>query len=881
MCIYITKLAIYKIRGANIDDQGRQKEEMDERRASKCTSNAYTSRVPDEVKSFRCFIDEDIWRGRKTESVQMIGFCGEEIEELEEGPPDVSILSVPVNNRCNLDNVSMAKEAPVISSTDMVVCVHKPGSVEFSVCSSKSGDEFKKCDLSRNQLKLISEKDWKYCDLITTPQQVINIKRRVGEVCKRANVFFHEYVGKDEAVEELHDFISEGGVRPYIRQDENGPSGDNTPNAIACMLKGDGFPAWENMSHDDGSLCTTNLNGVNCSVCTHIQRDWKLNGGDPGALVMKMNHEAVATANKLLDALTLAERAVLHATRTQSDMPSSTHQKMKAGFESIASAVYAVYPAVAAGPLFDSNQSSVIIPRFNAVFEHEKKNGYTNDSYHSQVRQVYNGGVASDGKLELSSRVILKLDTMHRVEGRLKGARIKAELKMMSVDHMNNCLARPSTYSSGLSVSVDDSLNANSQGQVPVRVLCHSGAKMSNPHMVPLHDVVRWRGERTLLRHADRHATHVFRRQNVTESSVAASQSIPYTMPIHLDNPHTDGPCVRPRHSVEVACIGDFVCGVDTQQHQLLLQRDSPPPSANDLDDNEIVGLSSHMQSLSDGLTHLFKDRFRTMEDVRNRECPDALKNAARDLTRYIPFMSALTVSGKVSVGDCIDTCAVHHDDTVKGVLNSFCGAMKTIDMAESRSPSVNAFSKIQPLVHTEALGWVAQVTPLASGMHGLATGNRVALAVKHSKHGTHDITVLLANRSTSTDPEYFSVDPKVMATKLRKASSVRNALDIHEDDPEVVFDTMWREQSPKREWLSLAQTATPTIFSVRWKRSHHDPWNISTFHVSAANTLRSAQTDHSQPYSRMISAKGYPDGKTYTTFNPNWGVKHIQTSTN
>ena len=227
-----------------------------------------------------------------------------------------------------------------------------------------------------------------------------------------------------------------------------------------------------------------------------------------------------------------------------------------------------------------------------------------------------------------------------------------------------------------------------------------------------------------------------------------------------------------------------------------------------------------------------------------------------------------------------MDSRQLHTDATVLGVLDNFCSAMHTIEKAEARSPSANVFSKIQPMVHTKLLGHVLQVAPLASGVIGCTTDNRVALAVKHSKSGLTDICVLLPSRSSSTDPEYFSVDPKVMAAELRKASSVRNALGITPHDSEVVFDTMWREQPPRRGSTALAQTTKPTTFSVKWKSSHGAPWNVSTFHMSATNTLRSAQTNHTQPHSRMISAQGFPDGKTYTTFNPNWGLRLMQTST-
>ena len=873
--------------------------------------SSFESIVPESVAVVRALSTDNI--EDVSPEIILVGFTAHEGECSKVEEPNQSKRKWSEENHVDLSFSEIDRDGDAFGKTILKTCLREDKdnttgestkTINLEVLGLQGGHKSATCyKLDQNRLKIMSQERWNATGqpLITTQAHSVNVCARVASVYKQAHAMFDNFVPLGEREREKSTFFQHGGQIPHIQDTGECPSITNC-NAFLLKAPGRMYPNWRRLQENAIPLKVDQTKGVFCCVDKDHQASWNSSGGDPELCVMKTSRESVAYANKLLEAVTLAERIALHRLRKIDAGPErASHRNSVPQLESmdrsclgktsqqaailedaklIIDRVYQLLPTVLMGTVVDGTHSIVNVPRFNAVTTKESASGISQinivgNSSNPRIFQNDQNGEDSHRVL-LSDSFLVKIHPhLQEVKGRFPGHRIRSTCTMLPVEDFKSLLRRPSTLSAGLCAKINTQLHESTGGKVPVTVECHNTSTTTDQYTTG--ECLRYEAE-TLQRYSGPRASTVtaskLRLQKPWAGKTCTNNiNIPYSLSVYSSDTLSGA---HPR------ALNDYVCIVN--QGELLTQRNSPVAKEEDVTCQELQRIEKAADTVSQALhqvlgrspsVQLLGTSVPTISGVPNR-----LELAAARLCAAAPYIAKATESGMLSISDCKVNAHYHQgNSTVVNTLNAYTDGIVVVNKAETRAGNAKSFSKISPMLHSQSMGQVLDAIPLASGFSGFATNNRAVVLVKHKLNGVVDLTILLPDKRSGTDHEFFSLDPKLKPMALRRASSVRHCLDIPHDDKHVVFGNMWKEALSQS---ARSHTKSVSMFSVKWKPSTLDEcgntvnnWRVSTFMVSCANRLRTS-TGPETP--RMKTCNGYPDNKLYTRFNEKWGLKHIST---
>lgn len=711
---------------------------------------------------------------------------------------------------------------------------------------------------------------------------------------------------------------------------------------FTVMHRDSDYPEWPSAPQQNNFLAEAAFEGCNCAPVKGLTRAFTTYGGDPDIMLMQMSRESVAESNKLLHLAAVLEHSAAAVLAANPKREVGVRQ----AFDTLMQEINMNLVATVAGDAFATNTSATTLQRSIPVFPGEESAGWGE----TRAPSASNAGVTiqpvarNREDRSLDSIFCLRMtDAVGSLRRRKSGGaphnacqgtnhiKLSSTLHFLTLADSARLVQNPASFNNGLFAHIDTSLFEEHAGRVPCRILAQNLTARPSASYMNILSNTRY-GFDNLLRymHNHNHNTRRLRPQGIATQATNCT-AIPHTLALHGRAETT-----ADHYRIRLAAFGDFTCAVDTKHGELLVQCDSPLANDEVLFPEELESLvesTNTATALSDGSSNSngkpghgntttrkpprlpqpqFSHKPKQLA-TKLVTSPHTLRECAHNLACLLPSVARLLPTGKFSMHDAIlasSTPLAAGDNASPGTqdplsttqqlqLRHITNAIGIVQRAEERQGDCNHYSKIKRMLHTQQLGRVLQVTPLAAGPGTVTTNNRAVVMVKHTPPhtGQVDFHCLFLDRQLGTDPDFFSNDVRLNAEDLRRASSVRNALGIADTDTNPVFDRCWRvavvgsAAQSKQMGDVNPTTKQRCYFAVRWKPSPFDIFRDTLFVIYNQNRQRSDYPNIENSHSRIVTvhpASNHTEGNDnasvtepdyYSTFNPAWQLRVVTDS--
>lgn len=467
---------------------------------------------------------------------------------------------------------------------------------------------------------------------------------------------------------------------------------------------------------------------------------WAQAGGDPSWLPLQMSDWVVTRVNKALEAITHLERGLSwhHRFGGRDDADSEFRRLQTQAHRCIFRAL---------GP-FVHQGSSLYLDRFNPATRAEKTHRVA-CTQHGSCQTV--GGI-SGLQHQLHNVVLLRLNPLVGPEG------LSAQVHLRSVADMNNIIRHPGSFGSGGQSVMSTEAYEDSHGNVGrhMHTMCYRPMPLV-PH--------------------------------------SASEPIAITKEVDSSGPRTlkvySADTTDPNSLLHHYTVHNWNTCVDHMNKALLVQVDPPP--FKQLPDNSVL-----LKKLAEA-TQLQNHVRVQLQLVRPQQTPpqfqfERLGMRASDDERAQTQQQCLQQL-KALCAMAMHTHGPQASDSNHHSLNYMCQRMydckkpvfgpvlklvqayhHVCDLLKEQADRLlsSKYPKVRPmyLQHQAQLGGITNVLALA------ATRTRGIVLV----HSVDDLVLLMIDRTTGTDPEYFSKCDKLQP--LKQQSSVKSCLRHYADAP-------------------------------------------------------------------------------------------------
>jgi hypothetical protein len=235
---------------------------------------------------------------------------------------------------------------------------------------------------------------------------------------------------------------------------------------------------------------------------------------------------------------------------------------------------------------------------------------------------------------------------------------------------------------------------------------------------------------------------------------------------------------------------------------------------------------------------------------------------------------------------ETIGQSRLFHPDTLKAVVDSSLAERlaKVKDLADclENSSKVKSTATMTlcplPESHARILGSIFDICAVSEDVYG--EKDRQMLLVRHgSKIGLQDISVMFPSTKLGTDPEFFSLDPRMNAELIRQNSSVRFALGI-KPNQRVQWGAITaltprcadKYMSPPNGTKVDSRIASLCVVNWTDKKGQHS----ALLQIMSAQRINAVDGLQQNGLSRVISKRSGND--TYTTVDKNWKIRVMKT---
>lgn len=611
--------------------------------------------------------------------------------------------------------------------------------------------------------------------------------------------FYNRCIPEHERAAEVSLFVLRGGVQPMI---EHTPL---SPQACKASVVCEGGVDDNNMSENTQGCHNVEIPSLNASSLPGITDEWAPCGGDPGCVPLQLNSDAVTRCNSVLYGCTMLERAM------QASESSRVNEQLYKEF--MENAYDLIAGTIGGGML--SKKSSVYVDRFNAILSSERERGWCEHPKGGvqKIHPLVNTQHVQSTRYTLSDThaeipvVLLDNIALFHFQGELsRDPGVTATITLRTKGDLLHILQNPKSYGGALHCTLDDSLYMSSHQKIPLLVKC------KNYSLVPKSKI------------------HV-----VTDMAKSTRiQDIPYSMALHTNE------TVHDPHRMILCAMNDWVCCVtsgklivqtdspalDTQPIETINYCKLKDALYCLIDAFSITYID--VQTVIEGLgTNVRTDFQITLETINTAfvflpektahlslaECVDRVRKASDSVKQLVELViliekrhsaiktidtpdKELTIMTNILMSyqsrtailakNCIDLLRAATEGVFRCVQSPDACLVQSgsmpyngTPMHSMRSPlaSWGSFSKMRPMFekHRLLLGNVKDASILFSYPRKACVMVRVGPSTRTSDED--DFVVLMIDRYSATDPEYFSSSEGLAPIKER--SSVRNALSI------------------------------------------------------------------------------------------------------
>lgn len=639
---------------------------------------------------------------------------------------------------------------------------------------------------------------------------VLEITQAFLEECKN---FYHRRVQASDRYSETQSFIHNGGVHPMIDESNLDPE---SCRASLCVQGG----------------TMQEVRGLNAAPMRGITDEWCRQGGDPSFVPLLLNTAAVKCCNSVLEACTYVQRAIIAG---EPSVSNSRYHKVTM------QRAYSLLRDIIAGDLL-SSKSTVYVDGFNAVVDADRKRGWCEhpllgvQKLHSLVKGTHHVSDKYAVSHHDSEIPVVLLDPMafFKFEGEIRHSnKITACIHLRSKVDANHIRCCPKSFGDSLHAYIDDSLFEDSGSVTPRTAICKSY------HMSPIRSGVCVAN---------------------TLSETMDIPRVPYAIPVHPNTPAFDNPIV--------CAMTDWVCAVNNGT--LLVQVDpetecNPPQRLQDVvlcmtETFSVAYLETQaMFESRDLLTSRLRHIDTSFASVPLRplsrnECIARIRVAAKAITDLARLVAAFQMhqSSRQPMQPCLDfnehasLCSLK-DSLDQSALLSCVDWLRIANEAANVEKPLSG-SKIRPMFqrHQDLLGRITDAMVLV--VYPRRACVMVRVAAFQSRDGRprnspqDDFVVLMFNRHSGTDPEYFSATDKFQALKRR--SSIRHAMKEATGHEELQIHSVYAAPTyGKKRWgvgprLCLHGRKLRTL-AVEWSERADRPPALALVQVNTCCTDR------------------------------------------